>query len=60
MAYDFDFEICVVCLRVADMPKETPTATKACLQCVTRAGAGAIRRRKSEQHRLRERRQHLH
>jgi len=81
MAYDFDFEICVVCLGVADMPtprmpsvrrkcmhchapiwvaKETPTATKACLQCVTRAGAGAIRRRKSEQHRLRERRQHLH
>jgi hypothetical protein len=72
MAYDFDFELCVVCLRAADMPtprmpsvqgtcvhchapiwvaKEAPAATKACLQCVTRAGTSAIKRRKSEQHR---------
>jgi hypothetical protein len=71
MAYDFDFELCVVCLRVADMPtprmpsvrrkcahchapiwvaKGAPAATKACLQCVTGAGASVIRRRKSEQH----------
>ena len=66
MAYDFDFEICVVCFRVADMPtprmssvrrkcthchapicvaKGAPAAPKACLQCVTRAGASAIRRK---------------
>jgi hypothetical protein len=72
MAYDFDFEVCVVCLRVADMPtprmpsvegrclhchapiwvaKEAPAAPKACLQCLTRAGASAIKRRKSEEHR---------
>jgi hypothetical protein len=70
MAYDFDFELCVVCLRVADMPtprmpsvrrkcthchapiwvaKGAPSATKACLQCVTGAGASVIRRRNSEQ-----------
>jgi len=75
MAYDFDFELCVVCLRVADMPmprmpsvrrkcahchapiwvaKEAPAATKACLQCVTRAGASAIRRGKSVGRGLRE------
>jgi len=68
MAYDFDFELCVLCLRVADMPtprmpsvqcrclhcdapiwvaKEAPAAPKACLQCVTHAGASAIKRRRS-------------
>ena len=81
MAYDFDFKVCVVCLRVADMstPKKpsvrrkcthcrspiwvakgAPAAPKVCLQCVTRAGASTIRRRKPEQHRLHERRQHVH
>jgi len=81
MPYDIDFEVCVVCLRVADMPiprmpsvrrrcahchaqiwvaKGAPAAPKVCLKCATGAGASAIRRRKSEQHRLHERRQHLH
>jgi hypothetical protein len=80
MAYEFEFELCVVCLRVADMPtprmpsvrrkcthchapiwvaKKAPAAPKACLQCVTGAGASAIRRRKS-QHRVHERGQHVH
>jgi hypothetical protein len=70
MTYDFDFELCVVCLRVADMPtprmpsvrqkcthchapiwvaEKAPAAPKACLQCVTHAGASAIERRISEQ-----------
>jgi hypothetical protein len=71
MAYDFDFEICVVCLRVADMPtprmpsvrrkcmhchapiwvaKKAPAAPKACLQCVTRAGASVIGPREFSRH----------
>jgi hypothetical protein len=79
MAFDFDFEICVVCLRVADMPtprmpsvrrkcaqchariwvaKGAPAAPKVCLKCVTGAATSATR--KSVQHHLHGRRQHVH
>jgi len=34
MAYDFDFELCVVCLRVADMPTpRMPSVRRKCTHC---------------------------
>jgi hypothetical protein len=34
MAYDFDFELCVVCFRVADMPTpRMPSVRRKCVHC---------------------------
>jgi|RhiMetStandDraft_8_1073273.scaffolds.fasta_scaffold06091_2 hypothetical protein len=34
MSYDFDFEICVVCFRVADMPTpRMPSVRRRCAHC---------------------------
>jgi hypothetical protein len=50
---------CENCHAPIWVAKGSPDAPKVCLQCVTRSGERAIRQRKSEQHRLHERRQHV-
>jgi hypothetical protein len=51
---------CAQCHARIWVAKGAPAAPKVCLKCVTGAATSASRRRKSEQHRLRERRQHVH
>jgi hypothetical protein len=47
MAYDFDFELCVVCLRVADMPKNAVGPTEMC--ALSRSDLGSERGARRDQ-----------